>query len=282
MKILFLANRFPYPPYRGDKLKIYNLAKRIGKEHELHLVTFLEDPKDVQYLEHLEKIFTTVHLVKLPKYQSYLNCILGIFSRTPFQVLFFKSKKMHKVLNSFLQTTYIDAIHVQHLRMSQYLNNTHIPQILDLPDAFSLYWERRLKTKRVFWQRWFDHIESKRVIRYEKVIKDYPMSLVCSKEDLEHLQKKHHSDNLNLLPNGVDLDTFGNLEHDYSHNHRILFTGNMDYAPNVDGVLYFAKELFPEILKTHPNTKFIIAGQRPIPKILELASKNISCMVVER
>lgn len=277
MNILFLANRFPYPPFRGDKLKIYNLAKRLSKNHKLHLVTFLENPKDIEHLPELEKIFDTINLVKLPKWKSLFQCILGIFSKTPFQVLYFRSKKMHEALRTFfIQHADIEVVHVQHLRMSQYLNQSDTPQILDLPDAFSLYWERRLKTKRVLWQRIFDHLESRRVTNYESVIKNYPKCLVCSLEDLKHLEKVHHANNLDLLPNGVDLGTFGSQPHDYSIHSRILFTGNMDYAPNVDGVIYFTQEIFPIILKKCPNVKFVIAGQRPVKQVTDLANSNIT------
>jgi sugar transferase (PEP-CTERM/EpsH1 system associated) len=276
MQILFLANRFPYPPYRGDKLKIYNLAKRLSKNHSLHLVTFLQNPKDIEHLSHLEEIFDTIKLVKLPKYKSILNCILGILGNTPFQVLYFKSAKMKRGLDLFLNKhKEIDVVHVQHLRMSQYLRDNKIPQILDLPDAFSLYWERRLKTKRVWWQRIFDSIESKRVVKYERKITQYKKCLVCSQEDQSHLKKLHNANNINILSNGVDLDTFGTEKHDYSHNHKILFTGNMDYAPNVDGVIYFVQDILPEILKKYPNIEFVIAGQRPVKQVLDLAGANV-------
>ena len=62
MKILFIANRFPYPPFRGDKLKIYNLAKRLAKKHELHLITFTEQRSDTHYLPELEAIFSKIEI----------------------------------------------------------------------------------------------------------------------------------------------------------------------------------------------------------------------------
>ena len=276
MQILFLANRFPYPPYRGDKLKIYNLAKRLSKRHSLHLVTFLQNPKDIEHLPHLEQIFDSIELIKLSKFQSIISCIKGILSSTPFQVLYFKSKKMETTLNRVLhERKNLDVVHVQHLRMSQYLQDFNIPQILDLPDAFSLYWERRLKTRRVWWQHVFDKLESNRVLKYEGKIKQYRKCLVCSLEDKLHLEHLHKAKNLDILPNGVDLSVFAKEKHDYSHNHKILFTGNMDYAPNVDGVTYFTQEILPNILKKHPKIEFVIAGQRPVKQVLELANDNI-------
>ena len=276
MKILFLANRIPYPPYRGDKLKIFNLAKRLQKDHELYLLTFAQSKEEYEYKAELGKIFKEVHLVYLPKWRSALNCIAAFWSKLPLQVLYFQSANMRSELNKLLSTHKFDAVHVQHLRMSPYLSKQKdIPRILDMPDAFSLYWERRKKVKRGFARALFENIEQKRVLNYEPILKEYDMSLVCSQEDLEYLVTKHNVHNLRLLPNGVDLETFYPHAHDYAHNNTILFTGNMDYAPNVDAVVYFAKEIFPLIRLHFPNTQFVIAGQRPVSKVAELANNHV-------
>ena len=103
------------------------------------------------------------------------------------------------------------------------------------------------------------------------VLKEYDLSLVCSSEDLDYLEKNHHADNLRLLPNGVDLETFAPRGHDYRHDKTLLFTGNMDYAPNVDAVVYFTEAILPLIRAKRPHVKFIIAGQRPVKKVLALA-----------
>ncbi|XZF14323.1 glycosyltransferase [Chitinophagaceae bacterium MMS25-I14] len=276
MKLLFLANRMPYPPYRGDKLKIYNLAKRLQHNHELHLLTFAQTKEDLTYVDELKKIFKEVHVVFLPKWKSAVKCISALWSSKPLQVLYFQSAEMKAKLDEVLQKDKFDAVHVQHLRMSPYLyQHKEIPRILDLPDAFSLYWKRRKTVPRGFLTRMVENIEQTRVLRYEKILESYDMSLVCSSEDLEYLRYEHHVSNINLLPNGVSLETFAPRNHDYSHNHTLLFTGNMDYAPNVDAVLYFTGEVLPEIRKKFPSVQFIIAGQRPIPKVQALANDYI-------
>lgn len=277
MKFLFFANRVPYPPYRGDKLKIYNLAKRLSKSHELHLLAFAQSKEDYQYKAELEKIFTKVHFVYLPRWRSALNCISALWDSKPLQVLYFNSAAMRRKLNEVLSTDKYDAIHVQHLRLSPYLaNKKDIPRILDMPDAFSMYWERRMNMQKNPVLKVFETIEQKRVFHYEEIMKEYNLSLVCSPEDKEYLTEKHHIDNIDLLPNGVDLDIFKYQNHDYSHNHTLLFTGNMDYAPNVDAVCYFVNEILPLVRVSHPDVKFVIAGQRPVAKVLALASDKIS------
>ena len=276
MKFLFFANRVPYPPYRGDKLKIFNLARRLSKSHELHLLTFAQSQEDLTYKEELEKVFTKVHFIYLPKWRSAANCLAALWDGTPLQVLYFRSAAMRQKLEEVLAADTFDAIHVQHLRMSPYLaNHKELPRILDMPDAFSLYWERRMKAQKNPFKKIFETIEQKRVLKYERIMHKYNMSLVCSAEDLAYLKEQHSISNINLLPNGVDLDTFKAGGHDYSHNHTLLFTGNMDYAPNVDAVQYFVEEVFPIIKQQHPQVKFIIAGQRPVKKVQDLATDDI-------
>jgi sugar transferase (PEP-CTERM/EpsH1 system associated) len=277
LKFLFFANRVPYPPYRGDKLKIYNLAKRLSKSHELHLLAFAQSKEDYQYKAELEKIFTKVHFVYLPKWRSAINCLSALWDSKPLQVLYFQSAAMRRKLNQVLSSDKFDAVHVQHLRLSPYLaNKKDIPRILDMPDAFSMYWERRMKMQKNPVLKVFETIEQKRVFHYEEIMKEYNLSLVCSPEDKEYLIEKHHVNNIDLLPNGVDLDMFKWQNHDYSHNHTLLFTGNMDYAPNVDAVCYFVNEILPLVRVSHPDIKFIIAGQRPVAKVQALASDSVS------
>lgn len=276
MKLLFTANRFPYPPYRGDKLKIFHLAKRLAKNHELHLLTFLQDKNDLQYLPELQKIFKEVHLVPLPKAQSYFNCLKAIFSKEPFQVRYFYAPAMEQKVAELQQLHQYDAVHVQHLRMAQYwADYTSIPRILDLPDAYSLYWKRRTAAAKGP-LKLFNQTEQKRVFQYESILQRYDLSLVCSKEDQEYLQKEKGIGNVAILPNGVDLEAFSAKGgHDYSQDKTILFTGNMDYAPNVDAVGYFVKEIFPLIKEKIPGARFVIAGQRPVKRVLDLADTDI-------
>ncbi|HET8572817.1 MAG TPA: glycosyltransferase [Edaphocola sp.] len=274
MKLLFTANRFPYPPYRGDKLKIFHLARILSQDHELHLITFLQDNRDRQFLPELEKYFTKIHLVPLSKTQSYINCLKAVFSQMPFQAYYFKSARMAAAISALHTQERFDAVHVQHLRMAQYWARFNdIPRILDLPDAYSLYWKRRIKALSGI-QRWFARTEQRRVYRYEQVLGKYDLTLVCSKEDRNYLMAEHHLKNIDILPNGVDTDAFAG-DHDYRQNNIILFTGNMDYAPNVDAVIYFSKEIFPAIRQRFPGTKFVIAGQRPVKKVLDLAGPAI-------
>jgi glycosyltransferase involved in cell wall biosynthesis len=240
------------------------------------LVTFYEERSELNYLKEIQPFFKEIELVYLPKWRSVLNGIPALFSKTPLQLAYFKSAKMKRMVHFALEHYNIDVVHTQHLRMSQYTKELTIPKILDLPDAFSLYFKRRSETERPFINRLIDFIEIGRLAKAEQVITRFDKTLVCSVEDQSYLEKLHKTSNVEILLNGVDLETFDvGGGHDYSHNKVLLFTGNMDYAPNVDAVQYFVKEMWPAISIANPNTKFIIAGQRPVDAVKRLANNRI-------
>lgn len=276
MRFLFVANRMPYPPFRGDKLKIYHLAKELSKNHELHLITIAETPDDISYVENLKPYFKKIDFVYLPKYKSVINTLGGLFNRDPFQLNYFRSRKFQKLLNSTLSQNQYDGIHVQHIRMSQFFRNSVNLNnvILDLPDAFSLYWKRRAKNSTNYLNKLFENIEFKRVKKIEiDFVSQFKKVLVCSLEDQFYLESLGLNQ-VEILENGVDTNMFKPSDSAYIPN-RILFTGNMDYAPNIDAVVYFTSEIWPLIRREVPEAKFIIAGQRPVPKVLALQSPSV-------
>jgi sugar transferase (PEP-CTERM/EpsH1 system associated) len=276
LNILFVANRIPYPPFRGDKLKIFNLTRRIAKRHKLYLATFYESRSELEYVKELKPYFEHIELVYLPQWRSIINGIPALVTGEALQVAYFKHPKMHKVIDYILNTYHIDVIHTQHLRMSQYTRDLSYPKILDLPDAYSLYYKRRNETERPLLGKLIDKIEIGRLVNREKDVLQYNKTLVCSKEDKVYLKKLHKAENIDILMNGVDLSTFDIGEgHDYCQNINVVFTGNMNYAPNVDAVVYFAKELWPKVLQEHPQARFIIAGQKPTAAVQSLVSDSI-------
>ena len=248
----------PYPPYRGDKLKIFNLASQLCKNNELHLITVAENAEDLQSAEFLKNhthsfiedgatitkpLFHSISYVYRPKWKSAWSALMGLFQSRPIQVAFFRSSAYAEKLKHLLETTHFDAIHVQHLRMSQYFENGAPKQaILDLPDAFSMYWKRRMEAAKTPWDRLFRKIEFQRMAQYEqRMLPLFSRSLVCSQEDRKYLMAMGIQ-NVELLPNGVNIDSFSPQGSTDIVPNRILFTGNMDYAPNIDAVQYFVTE----------------------------------------
>ena len=274
MLILFVANRMPYPPFRGDKLKIFNLSKEL-QHHQLDLITIAESEQDVSSVDRLSTYFNRIEYVYIPKWKSFFNTIITLATRLPFQVGYFRSYQFSKRVEKVCREADYDAIHVQHIRMAQFIpDSVKHKCVLDLPDAFSMYWKRRYESAKNPFIKVFNKTEYIRLKKFEEeTLPTFPLVLVCSNEDQRYLNEIEGA-KVELLENGVDTKTFKPLNVEYIPN-RILFTGNMDYAPNVDAVDYFVNSIFPVILRAMPDAQFIIAGQRPVQRVKDLVSNNV-------
>jgi len=276
MRILFLTSRIPYPPYRGDKLRAWNLIKYLGTRHEITLLSFIQDRSEISFVSALQPYCARVEVVYLPSWRSVFNCLVGIFTSLPLQVSYFRSKRMSRALESLLQEVNPDIIHTHLIRMAQYThsldNNGHV---LDLTDAISLYLRRLRDGSKNRLVRLAAHFELSRMVEYERLIPEYDRAVVCSPIDRQFLLQHIPEARIDLVPNGIDLDFFsieGDLQPD---PYRIVFAGNMSYFPNTDGAVFLIEEIFPHIKKSVPEAKIYIVGQNPPRRIKALAREDV-------
>lgn len=277
MRILLITPRLPYPPYRGDKLKIFNLLKRLSREHAIHLVSFVEQKNELEHLQHLAPFCAAIDVVPLRRWQSYLKCFVGLFSRLPLQIHYFRSRRMRQLLAEVCARHHFDIIHTHLIRMAPYTAALrHHAKVLDLTDAVSLYLQRFLAREKNPIMQLLLKLELDRVSRYESVVERFNACFVCSEPDREQLRKAAPEADIRLIPNGVDLAYFSGPGNSAAYEaNRIVFTGNLTYHPNIDGIFYFANEIFPLIKKEVPAAKFYIVGQSPPTKIRALANENV-------
>ncbi len=277
MKFLIITPRIPYPPYRGDKLKIYNLAKILANHHEVHIITFYRKTSDKKLLIPIQKLGIKVHLVKLTLLRSFLNAILSIPKYIPFQVAWYKSEKMKSELEKLLNNEKFDVAYFHLIRTAQYHGNKNELvklNVIDFTDAVSLYLSRIYEREKNYFKKLFIKSELIRITNYEKICEKFDSLFICSEIDKNFLLKKGINQKIQILNNGFDTDYFkGEINH-YDKK-RIIFTGNMPYYANSDAAMYFAKEIFPLILKKDSEIKFYIVGQYPPLKIKQLANDNI-------
>ncbi|HXG37178.1 MAG TPA: glycosyltransferase [Bacteroidota bacterium] len=276
MTIFFLTPRIPYPPYRGDKLKIWNLLRQLSKRHRIVLVSFIQSEREREYVSPLSEVCAEIHLVSLPRWKSFFNCVVAMFQNIPFQVAYYRSREMRRVIDRVVNQTKPDLIHTHLIRMAQYTaHRKSYPRVLDMTDAVSLYLARLSGHHRNPVIRAIVGVELKRMLSYESIIAQFDRTLVCSSNDRDVLLQHIPLARIDLLYNGVDLETFsinGTLRPD---PYRIILTGNMSYYPNADGAKFFVREIFPHIRQQVPEAKLYIVGQDPPRSVKALASDHV-------
>ena len=278
MNILIITPRIPYPPYRGDKLKIYNIGKQLLKNNAVTIITFLRNKKQLEEIGELRALNFNVLFIKITFFESCTNVLKALFSNIPFQVAWYSSSGMKKKVAELLDSDKFDVAYFHLIRSAQFICDdkpkSSTLQVLDFTDAVSLYLNRFFTIEKNPLKKIFLGIEKKRIEKYESVANNFDAVFICSEVDRDYLIKQGVKADIKILRNGVDISQFNSENVDYDKN-RIIFTGNMPYYANYDAAVFFAKEIFPFVLKEVPAAKFYIVGQNPPYKIQSLASKNI-------
>lgn len=277
MKILIITPRIPYPPFRGDKLKIYNIIKVLVKNNDVRIITFYQNSKDRNNVEAIQALGVKIDLVRLTLIESIYQAFLAIFKSIPFQVAWYKSSMMKQKIASLINKEKFDVIYYHLIRTAQYLsslgNNPKL-NVIDFTDSVSLYLSRMVKQEKNYFKRLLFNSELKRIDKYEKVSENFDALFICSELDRKFLLKKGINQEIQILNNGIDIEYFSGNNIEYAPN-RIIFTGNMPYFPNADAAVYFSQQILPIILKKKPDVKFYIVGQKPPISVRRLSSKNI-------
>jgi glycosyltransferase involved in cell wall biosynthesis len=266
MRLLYLTHTCPFPPIKGDKIRCFNILKYLSKYHELSLVYPSFSAKDLLYQEHLLRYCVTVKTARIPAFFPYIRCLFGLFKNVPLTVSYFSSR----AVQSLIDIDTIDLILVDCSSMAPYVEDLHLPKIIDFVDIDSDKWFQYSKQSH-FPKSFIFNLEYNRLRKLENRLSNVfnycVVTTECEKELLAY------KDNVLVISNGIDLKFYSPRK---THDQNILiFTGAMDYFPNIDGVLYFHDEIFPLILKEVPDVKFFIVGMNPVRKIRHLSSESL-------
>jgi glycosyltransferase involved in cell wall biosynthesis len=136
----------------------------------------------------------------------------------------------------------------------------------------TLVWRRNAATEHRFLRRLFFRREAARCFRHEGAVCRAVKNVVTvSAQDAEGISKLFgRSDYVSTVPTGVDCEYFRRPD-SVAAMFDLVFLGSMDYKPNVDGMLYFVREIWPKICETHPDCSLGIVGGAPFPEIRRLA-----------
>jgi sugar transferase (PEP-CTERM/EpsH1 system associated) len=151
-----------------------------------------------------------------------------------------------------------------------------IPKIMDFVDADSGKW-RLFADHHPRYLAWLYRLEADRLSQYEEAVANaFEWSVFVSTEEAESLRQRVHNRTIVVIPNGVDVDYFapGEAHSATSKLPVVVFTGAMDYFPNVDAVRYFCREMLPLIHKALPETQFYIVGRQPTRQVRALGQQQ--------
>ena len=273
MKILVALSRFPWPTDKGDKLRAWNHIQGLATEHDVYLFCTSDEPVSEEQLTRVSQVCKDITVYKLSKFRIIFRLLKNIWSFLPFQIAYFTDKKAVKKFQTLCREIKPDVIFCQLARMAEYCRDQkNVFKLIDYQDAFSKGLQRRLEHSSRL-KRWLIRNEFNRLKQYERsIFSDFDCQTIISAQDAQFIDHPRKSE-LIVLPNGVDTDYY--KPQPAVQTVDLLFTGNMQYQPNVNCVVYLVKQVLPILKNEFPHIQLVAAGKNPSGELSDLKSRNL-------
>ena len=276
-EILFLAHRMPYPPDRGDKIRSHHVLKALAALGPVHVATFIDTRSDWQYANQLSALAASLCLIERgkPLWRAGLDALAR---REPVSAAAFRDPRIEEYVAQLLAARPIDAIYVFSSQMGQYVPAAFPGRVIvDLVDVDSAKFEAYAAAKT--WPLGSIDAREGRLLRREeeRLAHRAHRTLLVSDAEAELLRSRltdPAGSYIEALRNGIDTDYFdpAKAAPDPSlaaaQGPHLVFTGQMDYAPNIAAARRVIGFILPAIRQHHPYAQFHVVGRAPAREIL--------------
>ena len=274
-QILLISRCPPYPLHLGDRLIVWHLVRHLAQRgYTIDLIAFADRREDYAEIEKYRSFFRQVTLLDDPP-RSYVKRLLLPGTRFPHAAHQSWSPAMWQAIEQHITQHEYDLAHlfggVQVYEYRHALGN--LPAVIIPYESYSLYLQRARRACGSVLCRLLTTAQYHVASAYEAfMFSPYDRTVVVSQRDKDELNPALH---VEVIPNGVDLDYF-QPQATRREPATLLFTGNYEYAPNLDAALRLAREILPQVQAHIPQAKLWLVGNAPPPEILALASEAIS------
>jgi sugar transferase (PEP-CTERM/EpsH1 system associated) len=277
--LLFLTHRIPYPPNKGEKIRAYHALRYLQRHFRVHLGSFIDSADDLPFAEKLAADCASSCFVRMPPHWARLTSLSALLRGEPISLTYFRHARLQRWVDQTLANQPISAALAYSGPMAQYLPactaRGPLHRVMDLVDVDSEKWHSYADGKpwplSLLYRR-----EGHRLLAFERgVAQSFDKILLVSPAEAD-LFKRRAPESVNKVDyytNGVDIDYFSpHHQHDnpYGTARVLVFTGAMDYVPNIEATVWFAERVMPSLKLQFPDLQFHIVGSRPASRVLAL------------
>lgn len=281
MKILFISAVLPYPLYSGGQIRLYNLLKRLSREHEITLYSFIRDNKERSYLKSL-RFCKRVEVVMRGRAWQPKYVAAAVFGKYPFLLSTYRSSRMRLALAEELAEGDYDIVHVEPFYVWPSIPHPDIPLVVGQHNI-----EHRVYTEYV---RHFPLVPL-RPILYSDVLKmrfweelvweKASHIITVSPEDKQTILKAVPDAYVTVVANGVDESFFGVHTKKLLKPPEFLFVGDFRWMPNSDALRHLLSDLWPQIRACYPGASLRIVGRGLSSRYIQEIEKHHALPVGE-
>jgi len=273
--ILFLAHRVPFPPNRGDKIRAHHLLKKLAQLGRVHVGCFAESDEDRAGEGELSAVSTSHCIVNRTK-PLVLVGVEAVLVGKPVSLTAFHSARLEKWVRDTIAQREIDTIVIFSGQMGQYVPEGFIGRVvIDLCDVDSAKFESYAASgERV----WLNNREARLLAREEERLAHRAnATILISEAEAALFERRLQSPsmaNVQVIGNGIDaafFDPSSTAPHPVMARTRgpyFTFTGQMDYRPNEQAVLWAIENLLPVLRERHADAHFHVVGRNPTAALM--------------
>lgn len=278
--LLFLTQRLPYPPIKGEKIRPFQILKHLARDFTIDLGCLIDDPADEPFIPPVQALCRDIHVARIDRRAAKLRCLTGLLTGEALSVVFFRDHGLARWVRDVVARRKPVVIFVNSSNMAPYVLD--LPRsglrIVDLADVDSEKW-RAYADAASFPMSWVYGREWRKVAALEdRIARECDLASFVSDAEARMLAARlpDCADRIRGVGSGVDYAYFDPSvvpEAPFPPGSPVfVFTGTMDYPPNVDAVSWFATGMLPLIRRTHPAARFFIVGNSPSPAVTALAA----------
>lgn len=277
MRILYLAPWLPWPPFGGARIRIFEMLRHLSRGHRVTLLAPIRRPEEAANPPALrglcEGIIAPLLSDRTPA--VLLRLSTGLARRMPLIQAFHYSPAIARHVRQLTAENSYDIIHIEFPFLASYVAavapRSRAKKVLSMHNIETVRLQQELKLS--LWgarhllvlgnQLFFGSWEAQSLRKFDGI-------LAVSEPDRQWARQHAPGATLELVPNGVDTDYFSPRPPSGS-SRTLVFTGLMDYPPNVDAAAWFCEEILPLVRRRYPDISLRIVGDKPSPRVLELA-----------
>ncbi len=280
-EILFLAHRIPFPPDRGDRIRSFHFLRHLAQRRPVHLLGFVDDEEDRKAAKELLPMLASLHIEVRSKSKLRAG-IEALMLGEPVSITAFGSRRIMRTVDELLSDRPIGTIFAYSGQMAQFVPDERGGRrfIMDFVDVDSEKFAAYAAAERGV-MAWVHRREARLLANYENDVGRWAdVNLFVSEAEAAVFRKRAGLavSHVRALNNGIDTSFFdpAGFPRVEGADPMIVFTGQMDYRPNADAVVYFAQRTFRAIRAKNPTALFAVVGRNPTPAVQELAQlKNV-------
>jgi polysaccharide biosynthesis protein PslH len=281
MLILWVKGGKLVPVDTGGKIRSYNILRHLARNHNVTLLSYYGGSRDVGYEAKIKNELSGTHTISTAAPEATLPQVLDYIGRlpssAPYAVTKFTDPEVRRTVTQWLSERRFDVAVCDFLSASlNFPAEPAIPSVLFQHNVETVLWRRLAKVEQSLPRRLSYRIEAAKMARYEqKALAKFHHVIAVSEQDREQMLGFSPDCAISVVPTGVDTEQYAVAPPASADPPVVVFTGSMDWEPNIDAVEYFCREIWPVVLTDFPTVRFQIVGRNPQGRIRRLESASV-------